>query len=72
MKVYLVWDKGSEYDRPPEIVSIHETKDSADAERIRLGIAYAASFPRWMFPKELADKLSIKNPYTIEEYEVKQ
>ena len=69
MKVYIIW-KVLKWERP-DLVSIHETKESADAEKIRLEIAVAAINPDWELAKELADN-PCRNLYQIEEYKVKQ
>ena len=64
MKVYIVWK--TSYFAPSKMVSIHKTKDLADAEMSRLESDYATRM-------KLSPSINhVESPYEVEEYELKK
>ena len=72
MKIYIVWDKGSEDDRiPPEMIQIYQTRESAkkrEAEEVQKFIRHDEKIMKMLG----IVKSDIKHPFWIEEREVEQ
>ena len=73
MKVYIVWDKGSEYDRtPPEMIQIYQTQESAKKREAEEAQKFIRHHEKIMQRFGGSVKPDTEHPFWIEEREVEQ
>ena len=72
MKVYIVWDKGSEYDRPREMIQIYQTLESAKKREAEEAQEYIKEEEKIMRRCTGRYKPDNKHPFWIEERELEQ